>query len=140
MAEIAAGQELKLTSSHTQSNRWYHEQQKLKMFPAFALLGVNGKITAAEGALDTQYSNTYGIRIALEDYPYALPKVFPKGWSVNPVAPHKFPDGSICIMKSTQWQQYFTVALVVAKAAIWLGKYEIWKRNGHRWPGVEQPH
>ncbi len=140
MPEIAADPELTLTSSQTQSNRWYHEQQKLKMFPAFALLGANGHIRAAEGALDTQYNNTYGLRITLENYPYALPKLFPKGWTVAPGVPHKFSDGSICIMKSGQWQQFFTVALVVAKAAIWLGKYEIWKRNGHQWPGLEQPH
>ena len=140
MPEIEAGQELTLASWQMQRNRWYNEQQKLKMFPAFALLAVNGKITAAEGALDTQYNNTYGIRIALENYPYALPKVFPKSWTVDPDVRHRFSDGSICIMKSTQWRKYFTVALVVAKTAIWLGKYELWKRNGHRWPGLEQPH
>ena len=140
MTEIAAGPELTLTSSQMQSNRWYHERQKLKGFPAFALLGVNGRITAAEGAVDTQYNNTYGIRIVLENYPYSLPNVFPKDWTVHPAAPHTFSGGSICIMKSAQWRQYFTVALVVAKVAIWLGKYEIWKRNGHRWPGLEQQH
>ncbi len=140
MPEIAAGQELMLASWQMQPNRWYHEQQKLKMFPAFALLAVSGEITAAEGVLDTQYNNTYGIRIALENYPYALPKVFPKGWTVNPDVRHRFNDGSICIMKSTQWRKHFTVAFVVAKTAIWLGKYELWKRNGHRWPGLEQPH
>ena len=69
-----------------------------------------------------------------------LPKIFPKAWTIHPEAPHKFSDGSICIMKSAQWRQHFTVAFVVAKAAIWLGKYELWKRNGHRWPGLEQPH
>jgi hypothetical protein len=29
---------------------------------------------------------------------------------------------------------------VIAKAAIWLGKYEIWKRNGNHWPGIGQSH
>ncbi len=140
MSEITAAADLTLTSSEMQSNRWYHEQQKLKMFPAFALLRANGQITAAAGALDTQYNNTYGIRIVLEDYPFALPKVFPKDWTLHPAAPHTFSGGSICIMKTMQWRQHFTVALVVAKAAIWLGKYEIWKRNGHRWPGLEQAH
>ena len=28
-------------------------------------------------------------------------------------------------MRSDQWRRHFTVALVIAKAAIWLGKYEI---------------
>ena len=140
MPELTTGSELTLTPSEMQSTRWYHEQEKLKMFPAFTLLQANGSITAAEGALDTQYNNTYGIRIILEDYPYALPKISPQRWTPHPDAPHRFSDGSICVMKSAQWRRYFTVALVVAKAAIWLGKYEIWKRNGHRWPGLEQPH
>ena len=140
MVEIATAQGLRLTAAEMQSNRWHFERQKLRLFPAFVLLGVNGQVTAAEGAVDTQHNNTYGIRILLDHYPYALPKVFPKGWTIDPAVTHRFTDGSLCIMKSAQWRQYFTVALVVAKAAIWLGKYELWKRNGHRWPGLEQPH
>lgn len=140
MAEIAAAQELKLTATEMQSNRWYYEREKLRLFPAFALLGVNGRVTAVEGAIDTQYNNTYGIRIVLDNYPYALPKVFPKGWAVDPAVTHRYADGSLCIMKSDQWRQYFTVAFVVAKTAIWLGKYEIWKRNRHVWPGLQQQH
>ena len=101
---------------------------------------MNGQVSAAEGALDTQYNNTYSIRIVLENYPYALPKVFPKGWTIDPAVTHRYIDGSLCIMKADQWRQYFTVALIVAKTAIWLGKYELWKRNGHQWPGLGQRH
>jgi len=140
MAEIAAARELTLTAVEMQSNRWYFEREKLRLFPAFALPGVNGRVTAAEGAIDTQYNNTYGIRIVLESYPYALPKVFPRGWTTDPAVTHRYLDGSLCIMKADQWRQYFTLALVVVKTAIWLGKYELWKRNGHRWPGLEQRH
>jgi hypothetical protein len=140
MAEILADSKLVLGSQETQANRWYYERERLRMFPAFSLLGVNGQITAAEGALDTQYGNTYGIRIELANYPYSLPKVLPKGWTIHPDVPHKFNDGSLCIMRSALWRTHFTVALVVAKTAIWLGKYELWKRNGHVWPGLEQKH
>lgn len=140
MTEIATAQELRLTAQEMQANRWYVEREKLRLFPSFYLLGAGDRITAVEGTLDTQCNNTYGIRITLDGYPYCLPKVFPKGWIVNPLVTHKFSDGSLCIMKSAQWRQYFTVALVVAKTAIWVGKYELWKRNGHIWPGLEQPH
>jgi hypothetical protein len=139
MPEIAANSDLVLRPAETQA-RWYYEREKLRLFPSFALLAVNGEITAAEGVIDTQNNNTYRIRIVLRNYPYALPKVCPNGWTIHPEAPHKFNDGSICIMRSDQWRQQFTVALVVAKAAIWLGKYEIWKRNGHKWPGLGQVH
>lgn len=139
MPEIQAAQELTLTSTETQV-RWSSEATKLRFFPSFALLRANGAITAAEGTIDTQNGNTYGIRIALGNYPYALPKIFPRGWAIHPEAPHKFADGSICIMRSDQWRTHFTIALAVAKTAVWLGKYEIWKRNGHHWPGLGQTH
>lgn len=140
MPEIAANHDLILTPAEMGSNRWFYEREHLRLFPTFALLGTNGRITAAEGALDTQYGNTYGIRIVLDGYPYALPKVFPKGWTTYPGVPHKYVDESLCIMRSDQWRTNFTVALVVTKTAIWLGKYELWKRNGHVWPGLAQSH
>ena len=140
MSEIGAASNLLLEIHEMQWNRWHYEREKLRLFSTFALLGTSGTITAAEGALDTQCANTYGIRIELSNYPYALPRVYPKGWTIHPEVAHRFNDGSICIMRSDQWRKHFTLALVVAKTAIWLNKYEIWKRNGHRWPGLEQRH
>jgi len=140
MAEIEAARNLTLTPVEMQTNRWYCEQERLRLFRAFALISSSGRIVAAEGVIDTQNGNTYGVRIALEGFPDTLPKVFPRGWELHPDAPHKFGDGSMCIMRSDQWRRYFTVALVVSKTAISLGKYEIWKRNGHVWPGLQQRH
>ena len=140
MPEIAANQDLILTPAEMGPNRWYNERQRLRLFPAFALLGSNGQITAAEGAIDTQNGNAYAIRIVLERYPFAVPRIFQRGWTLYPGVPHIYLDDSLCIMRSDQWRRYFTVALVVAKTAIWLGKYEIWKRNGHVWPGLGQAH
>jgi ubiquitin-protein ligase len=121
-------------------NRWTYEQQKLRMFPAFYFLRTGTEIVAAEGTVKTQYGNAYCVRIELNNYPFSLPKVKPKDWSIHPEAPHKFNSGGICIMRSDQWRRHFTVALVAAKTAVWLGKYEIWKRNGHYWPGLGQSH
>jgi hypothetical protein len=141
MSEIQAARDLLLTPYEVQLNRWFYEREKLRLFSAFVLLGTpDGRITAAEGTLDSQYNNTYGIRIELSNYPYGLPKVYPNGWIIHSEITHRFNDGSLCIMRSDQWRKHFTVALVVAKTAIWLNKYEIWKRNGHRWPGLEQKH
>ena len=140
MAEIEAAGALTLSPAEMQTNRWYCEQERLRLFRAFALISSSGRIVAAEGAIDTQNGNTYEIRVTLEGFPDTLPKVFPRGWTLHPDAPHKFVDGSMCIMRSAQWRRYFTVALVVSKTAIWLGKYEIWKRNGHVWPGLQQRH
>ena len=140
VAEIETAENLRLSPLEMQ-NRWYYEQEKLRLFPEFALLGPGyGPIKAAEGVVTTQYNNTYGVRITLTNYPYALPTIHPKDWTVHLGCKHKFNDGSLCIMRSNQWRKYFTIALVVAKTAIWLNKYELWKRNGHHWPGLGQRH
>ena len=139
LIDISSGQ-LTLTPAELLGNCWAWEQQKLLTFRAFRFLSNGGSIVAAEGALDTQYNNTYGLRIELSNYPFSLPKITPKGWQIHPSAPHHFNDGSICVMRSDQWRRHFTVALVIAKAAIWLAKYEIWKRNGNYWPGLGQTH
>lgn len=140
MAEISSSQLMLTTSELQAANRWIYEQQKLNIFPAFRFVRSGTGIVAAEGALDTQYGNTWGLRIELNNYPFSLPSVRPRDWSIHPNAPHKYSDGSICLMRPDQWRRHFTVALVVAKAAIWLGKYELWKRNGQKWPGLGQRH
>lgn len=139
MSEINS--ELVLSSWELQyGNRWSIEQQKLRIFPTFKFVGISGTITAAEGVLDTQYGNTYALRIELKNFPYDMPRIFLKNYTVHLLAPHRYGDGSLCIMKPNQWMRHYSVALVVAKAAIWLAKYEMWKRNGHDWPGLEQRH
>lgn len=139
MSDISAPDLILSIEESQAGNRWYFERQRLNHFPSFTLLARDGTIIAAEGALDTQFGNAYGLRIELENYPYARPSVRPKGWTVHPRVKHQFTDGSICVMRADQWRKCYTVALMVAKAAVWLGKYEIWKRKGI-WPGLEQRH
>jgi hypothetical protein len=132
---------LELTVAEASSpNRWGVEREKLRMFPSFSLVGTGGKITAAVGTIDTQVKNTYGVRIDLTNFPYSRPSLVPRDWEPHPLVPHRFNDGTLCVMRSGQWRYHFTVALFIAKAAVWLGKYEIWKRNGHQWPGLGQKH
>jgi hypothetical protein len=140
MPEIEAAM-LELTAAQANSAlRWSYEQEKLKRFPAFRFVRVGTNITGVVGALDTQVGNTYGVRVELQNFPFARPTVFSRDWTPHPDVPHRFNDGSLCVMRSDQWRTYFTVALVIAKVAIWLGKYELWKRNGHIWPGLGQHH
>lgn len=139
MSEIYAP-ELTLSVAESQaSNRWFLEQERLRQFPTFQFRRAGIQITAAEGTVDTQYGNTYAIRIELGNFPFKKPIVRPKDWSIHPKAPHQFNDGTICIMREDQWRGHFTVALVVAKTAIWLGKYDLWKHEGI-WPGLGQSH
>jgi len=133
--------DLTLTIAESQApNRWYLEQEKLRFFfPKFSLVALNGTITGAVGTIDTQYGNTYDMRIDLKNYPFERPTVRAKDWTIPSGTPHYFGNGSICIMRADQWRRIYTVALVVAKTAIWLGKYELWKLE-RRWPGLGQSH
>src|SRR5436190_2205498 len=104
------------------SNRWYYEHSKLSLFPSFSFKSTGGKIVAAEGVLDTPQNNSYGIRIDLSRHPFEKPWIFPNGWPPHPDCPHRFNNGSLCVMRSDQWIREFSVALVIAKTAIWLAK------------------
>ena len=118
------------------------EQQKMQgRFPTMSFYGTDEEVTAIRGALTTNYGNLYSIRISVPDsYPYSIPRI-----TVEPEPDedcrHIYPDGSICVMKSAQWSKTYSLALLVAKTAMWLNKYDQWKANGKcRWPGREQRH
>ncbi|WP_230194527.1 ubiquitin-conjugating enzyme E2 [Streptomyces sp. NBC_00080] len=111
-------------------------------FPGFVLDSTTaraGTWAVARGPLRTFAGTRYDIRIDLPDgYPHSLPRVWPHGWT--PVKnPHMYADGTICVMRRRQWSSFFSAAAVVAKAAIWLNKYEIWVER-QVWPGPQQPH
>jgi len=52
----------------------------------------------------------------------------------HPSAPHQFNDGSMCVMRSDQWRRHFTIALIIAKAAIWLVNMRSGNETGIFWP------
>jgi ubiquitin-protein ligase len=124
-------------------DRMQLESHKLRAkFPGFSFYHqpANQKLVGAFGTLTTGYGTSYGILIEIPDtYPYAAPFVWPHGWQLPLNTPHTFGGGRICIMKSEQWNDKFTVAFCVAKTAIWLNKYDYWVRN-YRWPGLQQGH
>lgn len=122
--------------------RFVVEQEKLqRKFPnRFNFYGRNDHIASVQGTLRTNSYSTFQVCISIPDtYPTAIPTVtvpsepFPSG------TPHRYSDGSICLMRSEQWSQVFSLAFLVAKTAVWLHKYEAWKRTGE-WKGREQRH
>ncbi|KUN17312.1 hypothetical protein AQJ23_40945 [Streptomyces antibioticus] len=125
-----------------QGGRLAEEQRILQLhFPGFHLTATprEDSWAVAWGMLSTFTGEYYGIGISLpEGYPHSLPQVWPYDW--KPVTnPHMYSDGTLCVMKPGQWSSFFSVAAVVAKAAIWLNKYEIWVER-QEWPGPQQPH
>jgi hypothetical protein len=107
-------------------------------FPGFALLQVGeDAFGVASGRLSTFASRSYGLHIVLLDgYPNVLPVILPDGWTPKE-NPHIYTAGNLCVMKSSQWRPFMSVAFLVAKTALWLNKYEIFLAKAI-WPGADQ--
>ena len=73
-------------------------------------------------------------------YPYDMPKVYVKKPALSSNAYHTFRDGNICYQHPTTWNPgRHDLSHVIARAAKWLNKYEVWLRTG-KWPGREVKH
>lgn len=119
------------------------EAEKMeRKFPSFDFYVAYGQVTLVRGYLSTSYGNEYYVKIAIpERYPYTLPKIYLPYHTIERGCPHTFSDGNICVMRSDQWTSSLSLAFLVAKTALWLNKYDSWKRGGRRrWPGKGQPH
>lgn len=138
---MRTNKELCFSGSDYNQDRFYVEKQKVKLhFPSFEFYAQNGKISSVKGWLSTNYDDSFKVSIMLpENYPYDLPEVHITNTTLKSGCPHKFSDDRICIMKTHQWSETYSIAFLISKAAIWLNKYGYWQRNGS-WPGQEQPH
>ena len=99
---------------------------------------VDGKANV-KAALQTAVQ-TYVLSIKFPDsYPYEMPRVFITAPSILS-APHRYQNGNICYLHPTMWNPgIHNLSFVIARAAKWLNKYDIWKRQGV-WPGAEIKH
>jgi ubiquitin-protein ligase len=92
-------------------------------------------------ALQTSQSRIYTLTISFPDaYPYALPTVSIRKPEIHSSAPHRYTSGSICYLHPDRWNPgHHTLTFVLARAAKWLAKYEVWLVTG-QWPGAEVRH
>jgi len=93
-----------------------------------------------KAALQPAPQQYYVISIYFSDnYPNEMPRVY----VTKPVidsAPHRYDHGNICYLHPTMWNPgVHNLLFVIERAAKWLAKYEIWKRNG-TWPGAAIKH
>lgn len=86
-------------------------------------------------------NQTYILAIYFPDnYPNSMPKVYVTKPSLSTSPPHRYNDGTICYLHPTMWNPgYHGLKFVIARAAKWLSKYEVWKQKG-RWPGAGITH
>lgn len=138
MKEILVNKEIIFTGSELFQPRMKVEKEKLEMhFPDFIFYGTGNKVTSIKGPLTTNFNNTYEVRISiLDSYPYEIPIVKLIGHQIEGDCEHLYYAGNICIMRSENWSSTYSLAFVVARTALWLNKYDLWRRNGkERWPG-----
>jgi hypothetical protein len=141
MARELVSRDLLFIGNELLSPRWALEQAKLRRaFPGMAICASGSRITSVQGSLRTSGGRTYHLRVVVpEEYPHAMPHMFISGLIADDNTKHMYNDGSICVMTKGQWSSSYSIAYMVARAAKWAGKYEIWKKTG-RWPGRQQSH
>jgi ubiquitin-protein ligase len=129
-----------LITGTSAANRIHVEQQKLaERFPSVKLYRADDGEISARGVLRTNVGEVYGFQILLpRDYPHSIPTIFPIGWDASS-CPHSYVAGNLCIMRPEQWRPFYSLALVVAKTALWLNKFDVFRVRGY-WPGNEQQH
>jgi len=98
----------------------------------------DGKIFA-KTALQT-VNSIYVLSIRFPDnYPNEMPRVYVDA-PVITSAPHRYNGGYICYLHPSMWNPgTHHLTFVIARAAKWLSKYEVW-RDGRGWPGAEIKH
>jgi hypothetical protein len=86
----------------------------------------------AKTALQTG-SSTYVLSVRFPDsYPNEMPALL--------ASPHRYNAGNICYLHPSMWNPgVHNLTFVIARAAKWLSKYEVWRVKGG-WPGAEIKH
>jgi ubiquitin-protein ligase len=100
----------------------------------------DGKVYART-ALQTSNGKNYVLSIKFPDtYPNEMPRVYIDAPTIA-YAPHRYNTGNICYLHPTMWNPgTHHLTFVIARAAKWLNKYEVWRNNGGTWPGAEIKH
>jgi ubiquitin-protein ligase len=95
----------------------------------------------ARTALQTVNGRQYVLSIRFPDsYPNEMPRVFVDAPTIT-YAPHRYQGGNICYLHPAMWNPGgHNLTLVIARAAKWLNKFEVWRNNGGTWPGAEIRH
>lgn len=116
-------------------------QAMKKYFPEFSRSGTKGKYTFRGHLRPRKESPSYKVRISYSEG--RRPKVFVEAPELDAAAPHRYPDGSLCLFHPTifQWSdgKHLIAKTIVPWTATWLYFYEVWQKLGV-WLGPEAPH
>jgi len=124
-------------------NNWFErrplrlEAEKIIMaqkYPQFVLkMDQMGRLVW-EGFLETNFGILYLVNVL---YPEAYPWEEPQPRIIEPNirrdAPHRYPDGRLCVHPEDANPKQYTAAEMVSMIIRWLALYEIFLRTGERW-------
>jgi ubiquitin-protein ligase len=93
----------------------------------------------ARTALQTS-NGVYVLSVRFPDsYPNEMPRVTVDTPAIT-TSPHRYQGGHICYLHPSMWNPgVHNLTFVIARAAKWLNKYEVWRTRG-TWPGAEIKH
>ncbi len=95
---------------------------------------------SVKAALTTSASRLYVIELRLTNYPIQLPHVYVTAPTLLANVPHRYKEGNICFMHPSLWNPgAHDIEFVIARAAKWLNKFEVWREKG-TWPGASMSH
>ena len=141
MAARQVSRELLILGEDLSRPREVVERERLQWaFFGFSLRNEGG-LLIARGLFSTKFGNKYLARIEAPErrYPYEIPDVWLPNVKLPLTCPHKFADGSLCVLKPAHWKTLYSFAFMAARTAVWLDKYDSWRRTGI-WPGKEPHH
>jgi len=103
-------------------------------YPQFVLKADEEKQLYWDGLLQTNFGTLYRVNINYpQAYPWQKPKLEIVQPQVQPNAPHRFSDGSLCVYPDNWNYKQATAPAAVPLIAAWLALYEIFLRTGQRW-------
>lgn len=92
-------------------------------------------------ALQTTSGHIYTLSVSFpESYPNTMPSVYIRKPTLASGSPHVYREGNICYLHPSMWNPgQHNLTFVLARAAKWLNKYDVWQRT-RNWPGAQIKH
>lgn len=114
-------------------------RQAIEHFPNIESYTTSAGDLYIKAALQSSVGQLYVIRVTFTGYPSEMPRVS----VITPVVTHSkhmYTNGNICYMHPTVWNPAkHDLKFVLAQAAVWLNKHEVYRQNGV-WPGPSLAH
>jgi ubiquitin-protein ligase len=116
-------------------------EEARKSFPNIECHPTSNGSVYVLAALQTSTGRLYTLSVTFPDnYPNSPAQVLIRKPELSGVPPHRYNSGHICYILPKVWNPgRHDLTFVIARAAKWLAKYEVWAVTS-RWPGAGLAH